>query len=248
MSRLLRYTLRILVDPGTIQSDGRLFNDLNELQFCLKEWDSPCGVSLLFPEYALGNSKAQLSLFRHIRFKGLAVVQNPVPEVMSAFAEAPGTQAEVQALASMAIAGDTDIVFSSQLAAQPEVVSGFRKLHMEVLNEQDVRRSVEVFVRGHEIPWAFGHSIWQWPWTVFYPQIESDISVMEQLRALAGQVGASPELQEYIRSLCLNRWSAIAYTRDKLLFFVIQRRAAKRRGEKLQEFTFELTYYLLNLA
>src|SRR5207247_2315145 len=63
-------------------------------------------------------------------------------------------------------------------------------------------------------------------------------------RRLAVRKGISPDVQERIRSLGLNRWGAIAYARDKLLFYMIQRRRAKRHKLERQEFTFELTYHL----
>src|SRR5207245_3435888 len=56
--------------------------------------------------------------------------------------------------------------------------------------------------------------------------------------------GVTADVQERIRSLGLNRWSAIAYTRDKLLFYMIQRRRARRHKREKQEFTFELSYHL----
>jgi hypothetical protein len=74
--------------------------------------------------------------------------------------------------------------------------------------------------------------------------VDTDIQAMEEFRGLAGRKGTSSDVQERIRSLGLNRWSAIAYTRDKLLFFMIQRRRAKRHRLERQEFTFELSYHL----
>jgi hypothetical protein len=74
--------------------------------------------------------------------------------------------------------------------------------------------------------------------------VDPDIQAMEQFRALAIRKGVSPEVQERIRSLGLNRWSAIDYTRDKLLFYLIQRRRANRHKLEKQDFTFELSYHL----
>ena len=66
---------------------------------------------------------------------------------------------------------------------------------------------------------------------------------MDRLRSKAAEAGPPSSLREYIRSLGFSRWSAIAYTRDKLLFFAQQRRAVKRNGIELQDFSFELSYF-----
>lgn len=123
MSRLLRYALRILVDPATALEDGGFFSDVDELAHCLQEWASPCRIILLFPESAFNVYKARLPFHRHVQYEVLPSVQEPSSEVASALAGIDGTQAEVQALASMAHAGDGDIVLSSRLAAQPEIAS-----------------------------------------------------------------------------------------------------------------------------
>jgi len=82
------------------------------------------------------------------------------------------------------------------------------------------------------------------PWTTFYAMVDPDLRTMEEFRQLAARKGITPAIQERIRSVGLNRWSALAYTRDKLMFYMIQRRRAKRHELERQNFTFELTYHL----
>src|SRR5206468_11487616 len=88
------------------------------------------------------------------------------------------------------------------------------------------------------------YPVWGMPWNTFYVTTDADIRVTEQLRTLAGQKGVPEPVQEQIRTLGLNRWSVIQYTRDKLLFYLIQRRAAKRRQLRHQNFAFQLSYHL----
>jgi hypothetical protein len=49
---------------------------------------------------------------------------------------------------------------------------------------------------------------------------------------------------ELLRSLAFNRHAALAYTRDRLLFYVLQRRAVVRNKLERQDFAFELGYSL----
>lgn len=49
---------------------------------------------------------------------------------------------------------------------------------------------------------------------------------------------------ELLRSLALNRHAALSYTRDKLLFYAQQERAARRHRLSRQGFGFELGYHL----
>ena len=52
------------------------------------------------------------------------------------------------------------------------------------------------------------------------------------------------EAQETGRSLVHNRLPNICFTRDRLLFYEIQKMAARRAKWKRQEFAFEIGYYL----
>jgi len=164
------------------------------------------------------------------------------PEAAAEFPEV--SDPETLAFASTSWFADADIVISEQMAQRAEVAAGFKKLHMELVDTSGAKNACEVFARGHEVPWSFRLPAWLMPWTPFYSMVDADIQTMEEFRNLAARKGVSPEVQERIRSLRLNRWSAIAYTRDKLLFFMIQRRRAKRHRLEKQDFAFELAYHL----
>lgn len=110
---------------------------------------------------------------------------------------------------------------------------------------EEARRDIEIFVRGHEIPWAMKHPTWYMPWTTFYiMNDELGRKGSEFYTDKFKGLGLNDETIETIRSLTLNRFSNILYTRDKLLFYVQQRRRSKRQKAKRQDFAFEASYYL----
>jgi len=119
------------------------------------------------------------------------------------------------------------------------------KSNFLVENYKRAKKSVEIFVRGHEVPWSFSEPMWHMPWTVFYSM--GDEFGKEAYRIYETkfiEIGLNGETVEIIRSLLLNRVANICYTRDKLLFYVQQRRYAKRQGRERQDFSFEASYYL----
>lgn len=106
-------------------------------------------------------------------------------------------------------------------------------------------RALEVFVRGHKIPWFFDHPSWNMPWTVAYTTCdEFGLKANVLYEVSFRKLELDRETLELTRSLLLNRVSNILYTRDKLLFYVQQRRFAKRQKWKRQGFQFEASYYL----
>ena len=125
--------------------------------------------------------------------------------------------------------------------------------NITIADSESVARVMEYFAAGHEIPWAFRKPLWYMPWTNFYPFVDKDgeraTSFWEQscLRDRLSLRG-----QERLRSMLINRFEYIMYTRDKLLSYRLQRRAAKRCGAKNQDFNLEcghlLGYYYILLA
>jgi hypothetical protein len=243
-SALMGYMLRVLVDPRILREHARAMLDIDTLRVYLRTIESPCRIVLLLPAARDDpDMHATYEFMRKIEAEELPSSVVIAPEAAAAFPEA-SADAQALALASTAWFADADIVISEQMATHADVVARFNKLHMELVDIQGAKRACEVFVRGHEVPWSFRFPAWLTPWTPFYAMVDADIQTMEAFRGLAARKGVSPEGQERIRSLALNRWSAIAYTRDKLFFFMIQRRRAKRHKLEKQEFTFELAYHL----
>jgi hypothetical protein len=227
-----------------VRPHARAILDIDTLRVYLRSVESPCRIALLLP--AKRDCREVDEAYEFMRTIGVEELASSVviaPQAADAFPDELG-DSEVLALASTAWFADVDVVTSEQMARRTEVVTGFKKLHMQLANIEAAKHACEVFARGHEVPWSFRSPAWLMPWTPFYSMIDADIQKLEEFRGLAARSGVSEEVQERIRSLALNRWSAIAYTRDKLLFFMIQRRRAKRHTLEKQEFTFELAYHL----
>lgn len=103
----------------------------------------------------------------------------------------------------------------------------------------------ELFSRGHDVPWSFRYKSWYAPWTAFYTLAEGDTfkAGMEVLHRAYRQKAPS-DAQETGRILVHNRLPNLCFTRDRLLFYEIQRLATKRQKHKRQQFTFEIAYSL----
>jgi hypothetical protein len=103
----------------------------------------------------------------------------------------------------------------------------------------------EIFVRGHDLPWAFRYKVWNEPWMAFYQLSERrTFEPGLQLLHKAFQKKAPAEALETGRSLVYNRIGNLCFTRDRLLFYEIQRLVSNRRRWKRQKFGFEIAYYL----
>jgi hypothetical protein len=241
---LLNYVLRILLDPQTVQGRERALLDIDTLRRYLRDIKSPCDIALLLPAQTPGQMDDAYRFMGRLGADVLSSASIVVPAASDAFPPDASLPPEALALASTAIVGEADVVVSEELTRHPEVVKRFKDLNLSLVGMEEATRSCETFVRGHEIPWSFARPVWGMPWNTFYVTSDPDIRMTEQLRTLAGQKGVPDSVQEQIRRLGLNRWAAIMYTRDKLLFYLIQRRAAKRRRLSHQNFTFELSYHL----
>jgi hypothetical protein len=103
----------------------------------------------------------------------------------------------------------------------------------------------EIFVRGHDVPWSFAYQSWGMTWTAFYQLAERrTFALALDLLHEAYQKKAPGDAQETGRSLVYNRLGNLCFTRDRLLFYEIQRLASGRSGWKRQKFAFEIAYYL----
>lgn len=103
----------------------------------------------------------------------------------------------------------------------------------------------EIFVRGNDVPWAFAPRTWGLTWNGFYQMTEQrTLRVGMDFLYAAHKKHVNAAAQETGRSLVHNRLPNICFTRDRLLFYEIQRMAAIRAKWKRQEFAFETGYYL----
>jgi hypothetical protein len=143
-----------------------------------------------------------------------------------------------------AISRDCDLI----LIREPDWFAYWRELDEYNLLAVDcdiLKRQCELFVRGHDLPWSFTDMTWHYPWTSFYMMAEHP-TFQAGLRFL--EIGQKKKLDresmETARMLVYNRLPNLCFTRDRLLFYELQRRAAKRAKWTRQKYLFEMGYYL----
>lgn len=245
-SCLVRRELRILLDPRTITEETRpALIHLDILRQYLASLPGlPCSVSLLAPAPGDPAFEAQHELIcryggQHLRYATIVI-----PEVATALGEIGTRHPDFLALASTAVACDADMVVTTSPGEGVCFDDEFcRRLFIVFGDVREALRLSEVFVRGHEVPWSFRLPMWNCPWTPFYSMIEPATAVVLLLDKARAR-GMDPRILEILRSLAYNRPLALCYTRDKLHFYVLQRRAALRQKLTRQMFGFELGYYL----
>jgi hypothetical protein len=141
---------------------------------------------------------------------------------------------------------DADLVVTEKKEVM-DFLNKERERYFLVENRDGAKKSIEVFVKGHEVPWSFSDPCWNMPWETFYQFSDKfGRKTFEVYETKFRTVGLDDHTIEIVRSLLLNRVSQICYTRDKLLFYVQQRNYAKRHNWKRQGFKSELSYYLCN--
>lgn len=163
------------------------------------------------------------------------------PEVAS---QITGADAELLAALGTALSVDADCLAVNRREWLPFVEES-GKLGFLVTDFSFLLPYAEVFSRGHDVPWSFRHKSWYAPWTAFYNLSEEStfkpgIDVLHR----AFQKKAPADAQETGRILVHNRLPNLCFTRDRLLFYEIQRLAAKRAGWRRQQYTFEIAYSL----
>lgn len=245
-SSLVRRELRILLDPRFLEGDwvARLI-DLNVLcQYLASLPGSPCTITLLAPSAPDAGLSPALALIRQYGGEVLPYGGVVVPDAATALADLGVRHPDFLTLVSTAFAADADVVMTRPPG--PDVVFDqdlFRQLSITVGGFELALHAAEVFVRGHQVPWSFRHPMWNCPWTPFYSMAEPAQTLIA-LHQRAHDLVLDAATVELLRSLALNRHSALSYTRDQLLFYVLQRRAATRNKLGRQDFAFELGYFL----
>jgi hypothetical protein len=151
---------------------------------------------------------------------------------------------ELATAVQTAIAEDVDALVVGKQKWFP-YVEDVEKLGVLLTDTGHLKYQCEIFARGHDVPWAFEHPRWGATWTAFYQLTEPNTfkNGMDFLVA-AGQKKVNEDGQETGRSLVHNRLPNICFTRDRLLFYEIQRFASIRNRWKRQSFVFEIGYYL----
>lgn len=105
-----------------------------------------------------------------------------------------------------------------------------------------VREQVEIFARGHGIPWSFEFPMENMELTSLYlqcgPTVRSTYSFFVECDSHLSDLG-----KELLRGI-IHRLTHIAYAKDLLLFFEQQNKFAKRQRWENQDFKFERDFYL----
>lgn len=142
------------------------------------------------------------------------------------------------------LACNADVLVSNERVWFP-YIEECEKLGFLISDTSFVKRLLEWFVRGHDVPWSFSQQIWDLTWTGFYAMTEQEtFHPGFEFLEVAQQKNAPASAQEVGRTLIHNRLPNICFTRDRLLFWEVQQRVAKRKRWRRQEFTFETAYFL----
>jgi hypothetical protein len=237
--------LRVLIDPGAVSVEtADHLREIDVLRHYLRDIPGqPCSISLLAPQRP-DEDELTIQLFRLFNIQVLPLGDASSPAVRAALGFDDTEHPGLVSVASAAAAADADLLVTLDPAG-PERADAFKKkLHVAAEDWTQVKRSCETFARGHEVPWAFSYPAWWWPWIIFYSMTEPRERLLDFHRRVVDAARFDVGIIEYLRSLMLNRHAMLCYTRDKLLFYILQRRAAERRSLKRQEFLFEAAYFL----
>jgi hypothetical protein len=195
-----------------------------------------CGIRLLVP-----SSHAEtIEMLRNLNC-GIAIAEIAKPE-QNTLATVPDE--ELATAVQTAIGCDADALVVTKQEWFPHC-EDIEKLGVFLTDTAFLKQQCEAFSRGHDVPWSFSFPMWNITWTGFYQMIESETfrSGMDFLHA-AEKKKADSDGQETGRSLVHNRLPNICFTRDRLLFYEIQRLTSVRGHWDRQSFSFEIGYYL----
>jgi hypothetical protein len=149
-----------------------------------------------------------------------------------------------QAIAT-GLAHDSDyIVVPDELLPYLDAVE--EHFHIGLVDPSFLLKRVEVFVRGFDIAWSFAQPVLNQTFNTFY-QFSERLETFEPGFTLMNLLGSTKQDSVTVdagRTLIFNRIANLCYSRDKLLFYSLQREAALRINAKRQTFAQELAYYL----
>lgn len=217
-----------------------LFDELEQLRAYLNHFRPPiCSIRLLIPmddrQTAAVMASLEIGTEAVSKCEDTACVTKLIRDQLDK---------DLQTIAATAIACDADCVVTDA-AGWLAYVEEFDKLGILLTSPEFLLHYAEVFVRGHDLPWAFAYKVWSEPWIAFY-QLSEERTFAPGLRflKLCEDKGANRDALDTGRSLIFNRLGDLCFTRDRLLFYEMQQAAAKRARWKRQRFSAEIAYYL----
>lgn len=215
----------------------RDFDDLEVLREYLRSIrPSFCGIRVYVP----ADRPDTIAILKGMGILFIPIdVREATPEILKKVQEK-----ELGAAIQTALSCDADVLVTNNPDWFPHI-EDFMDLGLLIVDSGFLLYCSEIFVRGHDVPWAVAHPVADITWNGFYHFAEPQ-TLSRGLGFLyaAHKKSVSAEGQEAGRSLIHNRLPNICFTRDRLLFFEMQKRAAQRAGWKRQEFNFEVSYYL----
>jgi hypothetical protein len=227
----------LLWGNGWSAQDWAALDEIEILRDYLSSIQPPsCGIRLFVPANHDETSKTLRTL--NASFV-LVKTLNATPDTLKSIEDE-----ELAGAVQTALAYDADVLVVSRLDWLPFIES-LGDLGLFLSDLGFLKHYCEVFVRGHDVPWAFTHRIWNQPWNGFYQMAEHATfgTGLNFLRE-AYEKKVNAEAQEAGRSLIYNRLANICFTRDRLLFYDMQTMAAERAKWRRQRFLFEVGYYL----
>jgi hypothetical protein len=144
---------------------------------------------------------------------------------------------------AMGLTCRADVIVPLVIPVEPSTLVLRRELNAAICDWHEAKRECEIFARGHDVPWSFTSGTWGHQWLGLYTTTEPPVKVLA-LHARAQAKALDAATLEDVRSLALNRLPALAFTRDRLLYYLQQQRWARRNGLRRSECVFELDYLL----
>jgi hypothetical protein len=235
----LRRKLRVLlwIERLTLQN-WQWLEDLDRLRLYLHhELADTCTIQLLVP-----SDNTELATQAELLKLDICVVEpgQPKEEIVGGI-----TDASLRRAIATGMRHDADyIVVSNQLLPYIDAVDEY--FHIGLTDLSFLLKCAEVFVRGFDVAWAFVHPVVNQTFTTLYQfsEREETFELGFRLMNLLGNAHQSSETIDTGRTLIFNRMANLCFSRDRLLFYSLQREAALRLNVKRQAFALELAYYL----
>jgi hypothetical protein len=144
-----------------------LFDELEQLRVYLNHFQPPiCSIRLLVP--ASDHKTGAVMI-------GLEIGVTPVKrsEDLTRIPKSLREQQDkdLQAMAATALASDADCIVTDVGEWFPWAEE-FEKLGVLLTSADFLLRYAEIFVRGHDLPWAFAYKVWLEPWMAFCQMAE----------------------------------------------------------------------------
>lgn len=228
-----------LKDPEKQDTLG-ILDELEQLRAYLNYFQPPiCLIRILIPK----TDPKTIAIVNRIGVSSQTVelvedpprISKPVRDILSE---------DLRKLAATALACDADCV-ATDVAEWFPYIEDLEKLGLLLTSPDLLLRQCEIFVRGHDVPWAFSCKAWFQTWTAFYHLSESrPFEAGMNLLNVCVRKGIRSGTLEIARSLVYNRLENLSFTRDRLLFYEMQQAVAKRQQWKRQQFFSEVAYYL----